>query len=101
MRSERKNQWQALTAHQSKSEEVGYEFQEYIFTLAAEENRKIFDEGMIKDRVENLNMSVYVRTISGKTFSIKCDRRQKCNKNNGNRAIDPKRPTVSREPGKC
>ena len=35
---------------------------------------------MIKDCVENLNMDpnmrVYVRTNSGKTISIKCDRRQ-------------------------
>ena len=70
------------TAHQSTKEYCGYELhesqqlQEYIFMPTNEENRKIFDEGMIKDRVENLNMSVYVRTISGKTISIKCDRRQ-------------------------
>ena len=70
MCSARKNQWQALTAHQSEREVVGYELQEYIFTLATEENRKIFDEGMIKDRVENLNISVYL------TISIKCDSRQ-------------------------
>ena len=50
----RKNQWHALTTHQSKREEVGYQFQEYIFALATEENCKIFDGGMIKDRVENL-----------------------------------------------
>ena len=74
--SERKNQWQALTVHQSKREEVGCEFQEYMLTLATEENRKIFDDGMIKDRVEYLNMSVYVRTVNEKTISIKCDRGQ-------------------------
>ena len=28
------NQWQALTAHRSKRDEDGYEFQEYIFTIA-------------------------------------------------------------------
>ena len=51
-------------------------FQEYIFTLAAEENCKIFDVGMIKDRVGNPNITEYVRTNSGKTISITCDRKQ-------------------------
>ena len=31
---------------------------------------------MIKDHVENPNMTVYVRTNGGKTISIKCDRTQ-------------------------
>ena len=31
---------------------------------------------MIKDRVEKPDMSLYVKTISGKTISVKCDRRQ-------------------------
>ena len=65
-----------MTAHQSKRDEDGYEFQEYIFTIATEENCKIFGGGMIKDRVENPYMTVYVRTNSGKTISIKCDSRQ-------------------------
>ena len=68
-------QWQALTAHQSKRNEDGYEFQEDIFTIAIEENCKIFAGGMIKDLVENPNVTVYARTNSGKTISIKCDRR--------------------------
>ena len=49
----RRNQWQALTAHQSKRDEDGYELQEHIFTIATKENCKIFGGGMIKDRVEN------------------------------------------------
>ena len=32
---------------------------------------------MIKNRVEKPDMTVYVKTISGKTVSVKCDRRQK------------------------
>ena len=72
----RRDQWQAVTVHQSKKEEDGYEFQEYIFTIATEENCKIFGGGRIKDRVENPNMTEHVRTKSGKTISIDCDRRQ-------------------------
>ena len=67
----RKNQWQALTAHQFKKE-VGYEFQEYIFTLATEEKCKILE----KNRVEKPDMTVCVKTIRGKTTSVKCERRQ-------------------------
>ena len=85
-----KSKWQAqrkqkhvtqenhTTAHQSKKEYRGYEFdklqqlQEYIFKLTNEENGKIFDRGMNKDRDVNVSMAVYVRTISG----AKCDRRR-------------------------
>ena len=97
----RRNQWQALTAHQSKKDEDGYEFQDYVFTIAPDENCKIFGGGMIKDRVANLNMTVYARTVSGKTTSVKCVFKQNANKNNGNsckKDIDPKGPTVPREP---
>ena len=44
--------------------------------LAVEENGKISDEGKNKDREVNFYMTVYVKTINGKTVSIKCDRRQ-------------------------
>ena len=70
VQSEGRTSGKALTVHQYKKEEVGYEFQEYIFTFATEEKCKIFDGGMIKDRVENLDTSVYVGTVSGKTISI-------------------------------
>ena len=63
------------TAHQSKREEFGYEFQEYIFMLVTEENDKIFGGGMDEGRDVNSNMTVYVRIITSKTISIKCDRR--------------------------
>ena len=59
-----------------RRDENGCEFQEYVFTIPAEENCKIFGGGMIKDRVENPNMTVCVRTNSGKTIRIKRDRRQ-------------------------
>ena len=53
---------------------------EHIFKLNIEENCKIFNEGMNKNRAECLTMTVYVRTINGKTISIKCDRQQKAAK---------------------
>ena len=89
LNSERK--WQAHSAHHSKSEVIEYifasatdendlttiggmkEFLEYIFKLKIEEKCKIFNEGMDKNRTECLNMTVYVRTIIGKTISIQCD----------------------------
>ena len=58
---------------------------------------------MIKDRVVNPSMTVCVRANSGKRNSIKCDRRQKCDKNNGNsgkKDIDTERPALPREPRK-
>ena len=50
---------------------------EYIFTLNNEEICKIYNEGMNKNRTDYPNMTVFVRTINGKTISIKCDRQQK------------------------
>ena len=70
----RRNQW--LTAPQSKKDEDRHEFQDNVFTVTTDENCKILGGGMINDRVENLNMTGYVRTFSGKTISVKCDRRQ-------------------------
>ena len=75
-------QWNRTTAHQSSREEIGYEFQEFqefqdcIFMQATQENDEIFGGGMNKDRDVNFYMTVHVRTISGKTTSIKCDKRQ-------------------------
>ena len=111
----RKSQWQAhkkpkrvndrtrTTAHQSKREVVEYEIQECIFALATEENCKILGGGMIKDRDENLNTTVFVRTISGKTISHQMRQKTKCNKNNGHsgkKDIGPERPGIPREPRK-
>ena len=54
----------------------GTEFLAYIFTLNIEDNCKISSESMNKNRTEYSNMTVYVRTINGKTIRIKCDRQQ-------------------------
>ena len=59
-------------AHQSK----GYELQDHLFKCIVEEYCVIYNEGM-KHVSEKLSyMTVYVRTISGKTISMRCDRRQ-------------------------
>ena len=89
--------WQPLTAHQlikeyefkdytfaSATDENGKtiiggmtEVLEYIFTLDIEENCKISNVGMNKNLTKYPNMTLYVRTINGKTISIQCDRQQK------------------------
>ena len=48
----------------------------FVIVDCARGNCKISNEGMNKDRTENLNMRVCVRTINGKTVGIKCDRKQ-------------------------
>ena len=59
-------------AHQPKS----YELYDYLFKNIIEENCVICNEGM-NDVNEKLSyMTVYMRTISGKTISFRCDRRQ-------------------------
>ena len=50
---------------------------EYIFTLNTEETYNIYNEGMNKNRTDYTIMTVYVRTMNGKTISIKCDKQQK------------------------
>ena len=52
------------------------ELQDYLFKYIVEENCVIYNEGM-NDVNEKLSyMTVYVQTISGKTISFRCDRRQ-------------------------
>ena len=63
--------WQAQTAHQSIKE---YEFDDYIFAFATEISGKTTIE--LEDELEENCMTVFVRTINGKTISIKCDRKQ-------------------------
>ena len=59
-------------AHQPKS----YELYDYLFKYVIEENCVICNEGM-NDVNEKLSyMTVYMRTISGKKISFRCDRRQ-------------------------
>ena len=60
----------AQTAHQSIKE---YECDDYIFAFATETSGKTTIE--LEDELEE--MTVFVRTINGKTISIKCDRKQK------------------------
>ena len=59
-------------AYQPKS----YELQDYLFMHFVEENYTICNDGMNEVNEKLFYMTVYVRTISGKTISIKCDKRQ-------------------------
>ena len=60
-----------MRAHRPRS----YELQDYLFMHLVEENYTI-SNGMIEVNEKLSNMTVHVRTISGKTISIKCDKRQ-------------------------
>ena len=53
-----------------------YEFDDYIFALTTETSEKINTELEHEDELEENSMTVYVKTISGKTISIKCDKKQ-------------------------
>ena len=44
--------------------------------LNIEENCKISNEGMNKNRTEYSNMTVYMRKINGNAISVKCDRQK-------------------------
>ena len=65
-------EWQSQTAQQSIKL---YEFDHYIFTYSNEFAGKI----IVEPEGENeMNMiTIYVRTSSGKTTSIKCDKKRK------------------------
>ena len=72
--------WQTQAAHQSnKNDECDdyiFEFEnDYIFVFAIEVNEKTTTE--LDNALEENYMTVYVKTINGKTTSIKCDRKQK------------------------
>ena len=64
--------WQAQTAHQSIKE---YEFDDYIFASATEISGKTLTE--LEGEPEENCMTVNVKTISGKTISITCDKTHK------------------------
>ena len=53
-----------------------YEFDDYIFTIPMEVNGKNTTEPEHKDVFEENYMTTYVKTISGKTIRIKCDKKQ-------------------------
>ena len=68
--------WQALTAHQS------IKLDNYNFAITTEDSGKITanleheDDLVHEDELEENCMTVYVRTINGKTIRIKCHREQ-------------------------
>ena len=53
------------------------EFDDHIFAPNTETSGKITTELEHEDELEENSMTVYVKTISGKTISIKCDKKQK------------------------
>ena len=59
------------------SVQKNYEFDHYIFSIFMEVNGKNSTEPEHKDEFEENYMPVYVKTISGKTIRIKCDKMQK------------------------
>ena len=56
---------QTRTCESKNRKELAYEFQEYIFMLAIEENGMISGEGKNQESDVNFYMAVYVKTISG------------------------------------
>ena len=64
--------WQTSTAHQSIKV---YEFDDYFFASTTEVIGKTTFE--LEDELEENCMTVHVRTSSGKTISIECDKKQK------------------------
>ena len=60
--------WQNQRAHQSIKI---YEFDVYIFALATEVTGKTIVEP--EHEIEENELTIYVRTSSGTTISIKCD----------------------------
>ena len=72
--------WQNQAAHQSKKnyecDDNTFEFEnDYIFVFANEVSEKTTTE--LDNALEENYMTVYVKTINGKTVSIKCDKKQK------------------------
>ena len=66
--------WQDQVTHQFKK---NYVFDDYIFTTPTEVNGKNTTEPKHEDEFEENFMTVHVKTISGNTISIKCDKNQK------------------------
>ena len=85
--------WQAQTAHQSIKEN---EFGDYIFAYATDISGKTTTE--LEDGPEVNCVTVFVRTINGKTTSIKCDKKQNSTGETGKKNIDPSRCNQPRRP---
>ena len=60
----------------SSSVHEKYEFDDCIFAFTIEMNGKIIAEVELEVKREESSMTVYVKTINGKTISIKCDKKQ-------------------------
>ena len=88
--------WQAQRAHQSMK---NCEFDDYIFTIPTEVNGKNTTEPEHEDEFEENCITVYVKTISGKTISIKCGKGQKADKVS-NENVDPSGYNLPRLPRK-
>ena len=72
--------WQNKAAHKSKKnnecDDNTFEFEnDYIFVFANEVSEKTTTE--LDNALEENYMTVYVKTINGKTISIKCDKKHK------------------------
>ena len=61
----------------SSSAHEKYEFDDYIFAFTTEMNGKITTELELENELEENSMTVYVKTISGKTIRTKFDKKQK------------------------
>ena len=66
--------WQDQEIHQF---EKNYEFNDCIFATSTEVNGKNTTEPEHEDEFKEKNMTLYVKTISGKTIRIKRDMKQK------------------------
>ena len=64
-----------MTESNSSSVHKIHEFDVCTFAPATEVTGKSIFE--LEDVIEENSMTIYVRTISGKTISIKCDKKQK------------------------
>ena len=52
-----------------------FEFDDYTFAVSTEMNGKTTTEPELEDVSEDNYMTVYVKTTSGKTFSINCNKK--------------------------
>ena len=62
--------WQDQVIHQSRK---NYDFNDYIFAISTEVNGNNPTQPEHEDEFKENYMTVYVKTISGKTIRIKCD----------------------------
>ena len=95
--------WQNQAAHQSiknyECDDNTFEFEkDYIFVFVNEVSEKTTTE--LDNALEENYMTVYVKTINGKTSSTKCDKKQKAATISDEVEIGPARHDVPRTPWK-